>query len=67
MTMSLEQARLNVQRAADEAIAFAQSDEPLTLRQVEEALWPLVMAFGKALVLLFLVAPLGNSWVLTAA
>lgn len=55
MAMSLQQARLDVQKAADEAIAFIDSDEPKTLRQAEEGLWPLLMAFGQALVLLYLV------------
>lgn len=54
MSMSLEQARLDVQAAANEAMGLAQSDEPTSLRQFEEALWPLLMAFGRALVLLFL-------------
>ena len=55
MSMSLEQARLNVQSAANDAIALVESEDAASLRQVEESLWPLLMAFGRALVLLFLV------------
>ena len=55
MTMTLEQARANVQRAANDAIALVESDDAGSLRQVEESLWPVVMAFGQALVLLFLI------------
>jgi len=60
MSMSLEQARLNVQSAANDAVALVESDDTASLRQVEESLWPLVMAFGRALVVLFLLKRTGK-------
>jgi hypothetical protein len=55
MATSLAQAREDVHSAANQAIVWAESDEPASLREFEESLWFKLLALGRALVVLFLV------------
>jgi hypothetical protein len=52
---TVEQARLDVEKSFREALDWAESNEPRLFHVFEVRLWSLLLALGRALVLLFLV------------
>lgn len=53
--MSIEQARQGVEKSFKEALQWAESDEKRPFSKFEGRLWSLLLAAGRALVVLFLV------------
>ena len=54
MAESIEQARSRVQQCFDDIVALAETDERRTLWEFEKSAWPLLLALGRAIVMLVL-------------